>query len=255
MKQIIRITIMMLLAAVIAVSSFQILRYFIQAKKQINEFEELSRVVENVGSNAAQQPESAAEEILPEYAELYQQNSDIVGWLRIEDTNINYPVMQTPDDQDYYLKRNFNKEYSDYGVPFVAKECDLQLPSDNIIIYGHNMKNGTMFADLLKFKDEGFYQNHRSITFDTIMEYGTYEILAVFLTVVYTDSPETFKYYQFINAATQQEFDEYIKKCKEISLYETGVDAQYGDKLVTLSTCEYSRTNGRIVVVARRIEQ
>ena len=77
--------------------------------------------------------------ILPELAELYQQNNDLVGWIRVEDTNINYPVMQTVDNPNFYLKRGFDKEYTDYGCPYVQEDCDVQAPSDNVVIYGHHM--------------------------------------------------------------------------------------------------------------------
>ena len=94
-----------------------------------------------------------------------------------------------------------------------------------------------------------------TIAFNTLTEKNEYEILAVFKTVVYTDSPEAFKYYRFTDAQSPEEFDAYIDKCKELSLYDTGVSAEYGDKLITLSTCEYSRTNGRIVVVAKKVTE
>ena len=123
------------------------------------------------------------------------------------------------------------------------------------MIYGHHMNNGSMFADLEKFKDEDFWREHKTIAFNTLTEKNEYEILAVFKTVVYTDSPEAFKYYRFTDAQSPEEFDAYIDKCKELSLYDTGVSAEYGDKLITLSTCEYSRTNGRIVVVAKKVTE
>ena len=193
--------------------------------------------------------------ILPELTELYRQNNDLVGWICVEDTNINYPVMQTVDKPNYYLKRGFDKEYSSYGCPYVQEDCDVLKPSDNLVIYGHHMNNGSMFADLEKFKDEDFWREHKTIAFNTLTEKNEYEILAVFKTVVYTDSPEAFKYYRFTDAQSPEEFDAYIDKCKELSLYDTGVSAEYGDKLITLSTCEYSRTNGRIVVVAKKVTE
>ena len=173
----------------------------------------------------------------------------------MEDTNINYPVMQTVDNPNYYLKRGFDKEYSSYGCPYVQEDCDVLKPSDNVVIYGHHMNNGSMFADLEKFKDKDFWQEHKTIAFNTLTEKNEYEILAVFKTVVYTDSPEAFKYYRFTDAQSPEEFDAYIDKCKELSLYDTGVSAEYGDKLITLSTCEYSRTNGRLVVVAKKVTE
>ena len=154
-----------------------------------------------------------------------------------------------------YLKRGFDREYSSYGCPYVQEDCDVLKPSDNLVIYGHHMNNGSMFADLEKFKDEDFWQEHKTITFNTLTDRNEYEILAVFKTVVYTDSPEAFKYYRFTDAKSAEEFAAYVKKCKELSLYDTGVSAEYGDKLITLSTCEYSRTNGRLVVVAKKVTE
>ena len=117
------------------------------------------------------------------------------------------------------------------------------------------MNDGSMFAGLMKFKDKSFWEKHKTVSFDTLTDRQTYEVIAVFKTVVYTDSPESFKYYQFINAETAEDLTAYVEKCKELSLYDTGVTAEYGDKLLTLSTCEYSRTNGRLVVVAKLINE
>lgn len=121
-----------------------------------------------------------AKTILPELTELYQQNNDLVGWICVEDTNINYPVMQTVDNPNYYLKRGFDREYSSYGCPYVQEDCDVLKPSDNLVIYGHHMNNGSMFADLEKFKDKDFWQEHKTITFSTLTDRNEYEILAGF---------------------------------------------------------------------------
>lgn len=193
------------------------------------------------------QPEQTAFE---KYAAVYEQNSDFVGWISIEGTNIDYPVMQTVDNPNYYLKRSFEKQYSDYGVPYVQENCDLGL-SDNCVIYGHHMNNGSMFADLCKYADEDFYREHKTIRFDTLSGFGEYEVVAAFKTVAYSE--QGFKYYHFVNAEDENAFNEYISQCKELALYDTGVTAEYGDRLITLSTCEYSRQNGRMVVVAKKI--
>ena len=172
-----------------------------------------------------------------------------MGWLKIKDTNIDYPVMQTEKErQDYYLHRNFYKEYSQLGTPYIAEACNIQT-SDNVIIYGHHITNNKMFGELEKYKKQNFYENHKIINFNTIYENADYEIIAVFKTVAYTG----FKYYNFINANSRDEFDTFIDKCKELSFYNTGKTAKYGDKLLTLSTCEYSRKNGRLVVIAKKI--
>lgn len=231
-------------------------------KKSTTSFESLAELVrdlpsetvtitaENVASETNQFTEPKKISSREKYAPVYEQNSDFVGWITIDGANINYPVMQTKDEPDFYLKRGFDKSYSEYGVPYVQEDCDV-LASDNLVIYGHNMKNGTMFSDLEKYADESFLSEHRYIHFDTLRDYGTYEIFAVFRTVAYSE--DGFKYYGFVNFDDTEDFNVYIEKCTELSLYDTGVSAVYGDKLLTLSTCEYTRTNGRFVVVAKLV--
>ncbi len=259
MKKKICIILIAVFVALFGTSTYFIYDYYHQANEQSELYDSLAEAVDQAQkSDEANEPVeeipyNEEKTILPEYAELFLQNMDMVGWIKVEDTNINYPVMHTPDNPDFYLKHSFDKEYSDYGCPYVQENCDVQLPSDNVIIYGHHMKNGSMFCDLEKFKSEDFYKEHKTISFNTLTDKCEYEIVAVFKTFVYSDSPEAFKYYRFVNAETSEQFDEYIAKCKELSLYDTGVSAEYGDKLITLSTCEYSRTNGRLVVVAKRV--
>ena len=209
--------------------------------------------METTGSDNATEPtETVPVEVsaYEKYAAVYEQNNDFVGWLCIEDTNINYPVMQTPEEPNYYLKRAFDRSYSDYGVPYVQENCALGI-SDNIVIYGHNMSNGSMFADLCRYEKKSFWQEHPIIHFDTLSGYGEYEIVTVFKTVAY--SQEGFKYYHFVDAENEADFDTFLTQCRELELYDTGVDAEYGDKLITLSTCEYSRKDGRMVIVAKLI--
>ena len=157
--------------------------------------------------------------------------------------------MQTDSNRkDYYLRKNFYKEYSQLGTPYIAEYCNVQT-SDNVIIYGHHITNYQVFGELEKYKKKEFYDNHKIINFNTIYENADYEIIAVFKTVAYTG----FKYYEFINSSSEDEFNTFIKRCKELSFYDTGKTAKYEDKLLTLSTCEYSAKNGRLVVVAKKI--
>lgn len=256
MKRKICIILIVVFAALFSASTYFIYDYYHQANEQAELYDSLAEAV-----NQTQETSEPIEEIqyneektiLPEYVELFLQNTDMAGWIQVADTNINYPVMHTPDTPDFYLKHGFDKEYSDYGCPYVQENCDVQAPSDNVIIYGHHMNNGSMFADLEKFKREDFWKEHKTISFNTLTDKCEYEVVAVFKTFVYSDSPESFKYYHFVNAETSEDFSAFIDKCKELSLYDTGVSAEYGDKLITLSTCEYSRTNGRLVVVAKRV--
>lgn len=184
------------------------------------------------------------------YAEVYEQNKDFVGWVSIDGTNINYPVMQTIDNPNFYLKHGVEKQYSNYGVPYIQENCVLGI-SDNIVIYGHHMKNNSMFADLCKYESEDFYREHSTIHFDTLSSLNDYEIVAVFKTVAYSE--DGFKFYHFVDAENEDDFNAFVSQCKELALYDTGVGAEYGDKLLTLSTCEYSRNNGRMVVLAKLI--
>ena len=257
MKKKICIILIAAFALLFSTSVYFIFDHYRQEAQQAELYDSLADMVDCAADTEEETTEpilyTDEKTVLPELAELYQQNGDLAGWIRIEDTNINYPVMHKPDNPDFYLKHGFDKEYSDYGCPYVQENCDVQLPSDNVILYGHHMKNGSMFADLEMFKNQDFWQEHKIISFSTVTDRYEYEIISVFKTFVYSDSPEAFKYYHFVSAEMPEDFSAYIERCKELSLYDTGVSAEYGDKLITLSTCEYSRTNGRLVVVAKRI--
>ncbi len=194
--------------------------------------------------------------VYKKYQNLYNLNSDFVGWLTISGTEIDYPVMYTPDDEEYYLHRDFNKDYSYSGTLFVAADCvPIDDTTDNIIIYGHNMKAGTMFHDLLKYEDEDFYNEHKYITFDTISGEGTYEVIAAFRTEAYSDDDTVhYNFYDFTDAASAEEFNEYVNNAKSNTPYIISESAVYGDKLLTLSTCAYHADEGRFIVVAKKIE-
>lgn len=262
MKRILLLIGTVIFAVLFILCTVKIYRMYTDGRKSAKSFESLAELVthlpsetvtvtaENVASETNQFTEPKKISPYEKYVPVYEQNSDLVGWITIDGTNINYPVMQTKDEPDFYLKRGFDKSYSKYGVPHLQWDCDV-LTSDNLVIYGHNMKNGTMFSDLEKYANESFYKEHGYIRFDTLRDYGTYEIFAVFRTVAYSE--DGFKYYGFVNFDDAEDFNGYVEKCKELSLYDTGVSAVYGDKLLTLSTCEYTRTNGRFVVVAKLV--
>ena len=269
-------------AAIFLVSGYFLVDYFLQSKKQQSQFDELAAIMEQA-TTPTQPPQEAAPilpdavtptdateptvsafvqvqdpetgemvEVLPEFAQLYEMNNHIVGWIRIDGTSINYPVMQTPGSPNYYLNRDYEKNYSRQGCIYVREECDVFAPSDNLTIYGHRMGDGTMFNDLHEYASKSFWQEHRYITFNTLTQHRTYEILYVFRIASEEDSP--FLFHLFVDAADRDHFDSYIENCRALALYDTGMSAQYGDKLISLCTCEYSQVNGRLVVVARQID-
>jgi sortase B len=237
-----------------AFCGWHICRHYAQVDEQTEAFAEIAEVVENAPAEEEtpeDTPVSEGEDILAKYKELYLQNEDMAGWISIDGTTINYPVMQTKNNPNFYLKHNFEKEYSDLGVPYIQEDCDLAA-SDNLIIYGHHIKGQKMFGALEDYKSKSFYEKHKTIQFDTLTEQAEYEIIAVFKTVAY--SAEGYRYYDFVDAENEEEFNAYVGKCKELALYDTGVTAKYGDRLITLSTCEYSAQNGRLVVVAKKTD-
>ena len=181
---------------------------------------------------------------------LHDKNPDCVAWISIEGTVIDYPVMYRPGQKNYYLHRDFNGKHASAGALFIAENCDPD-DSDNVIIYGHHMNSGKMFAALNKYKKQSFYEEHRRIIYETLNGPEIYEVIFAFTTPVYTG--HDFQYYAFSKANSAEEYDDYISACRSRSRYDTGKTAQYGDKLLTLSTCEYSQKNGRMVVVAKKI--
>lgn len=190
--------------------------------------------------------------VLDEYKNLLNKNKMLIGWVKIDDTYIDYPVMQTSDN-DYYLDHNMNQEYDKNGSIFMDKDCDVLKPSTNFILYGHHMRSGKMFGGLDKYSDPNYYEKHKYIQFDTIYEKGLYEVMYVFRSRVYSETDVVFKYYQFIDANSEVEFASNMTEMANASLYDTGVTAKYGDRLLTLSTCDYKEPNGRFVVVAKKV--
>lgn len=208
-------------------------------------------ILENIKIDTAEVTEERTEKMI-QLEELQKENEEIIGWLEIAETNINLPVCQAQDNS-YYLTHNYKKEKATSGALFLDKDFNLDKPSTNYLIYGHRNKNGTMFEDLMKYKDEQFFKSHPTIKFTTTKEDTEYQIIAVFFSrVYYKDEQNVFRYYQFVNAESETEYNEYISNCKKASIYDTGATAEYGEQLLTLSTCEYSQEDGRFAVVAKK---
>lgn len=242
------ITVLLICTGILIVSGYKLMSFYKEDQKYIEEFSKLSEIAEK---NITQKSKEYKTEELPFYSDLYNQNKDFAGWISIKDTTINYPVMYSPKNPDYYLKHNFEKQYSDYGVPYISEACSIAPLSDNTIIYGHNITGGRMFGALLDYTDKEFYENHKFIEFNTRYKKGKYEIIAVFKTSVYDD--KGFKYYTFINADSKDDYMNFINQCKKLSFYETEATAEFGDKLITISTCDNGLNNRRFVIVAKEL--
>ena len=225
-------------------------KYFIDAYNEMNKLTDLKNM------ELLKDLETENGTIIGKYVPIWQKNHDLIGWITIEGTKIDFPVMQTKDDPEYYLRRNFDGEYSTEGVPFMDANSDIFLPTSNFLIYGHNMRNGTMFHDIVKYKDADFYNSHMTIKFDTIYKggQGTYQVIAAGYSRIKDESEEGFRYYQCAGISTQEEFDEYIAGVKSESSYDTGIVPEYGDQLITLSTCTNDNNEGRFYVVAVRTD-
>ncbi len=241
-------------------STIYIIKYFFdiyKSKKQsslLNEIkldENTAILVEKVSENNDSIVPIKTEK-MQKVEELKKINNDIIGWIEITNTDINYPVLQGKDN-DFYMNHNYEGEKSKAGAIFLDKDYDWNIPSSNLLIYGHNMKNSTMFQNLLKYNRIDFYYEHPIINFTTTTEDSEFEILAAFYSKVYYQSDKNvFRYYNFINAGNEQEYNSFVQNAKNASLYDTGINAQYNDQLITLSTCSYHTTDGRFVVVGKK---
>ena len=275
-KKGIYIAVVIVLAVALLGSAIYLFQYFMSSKENADLNEQLREDLISTGpaTTAEATTEAPTEEETTEpttepqatYAEgrdykaFYEKNpnEDFVGWLRIDGTKVDYPVVQSSvDNANYYLYRDYNKKNSTPGTIYAREQCDVFTPSDNVTLYGHTMKDGSMFAYLHNYTAKATWDKNSLIFFDTFnpktgdVEYHTYKIFAVFKTSA--NIGEGFSYHKFENAATKQDFDDFVSTCKSLAFYDTGVTPQYGDKLLCLSTCEYTLNNGRLVVAAVRI--
>lgn len=186
------------------------------------------------------------------YEEMHKNNPDFAGYIRIEGTKIDYPVMYSPEEPEKYLDRDINVAKSSKGLPFIDARCKLDPVSDNLIIYGHNMKDGSMFGTLSDYGKMEYCKEHPIIKFDTIGEMGEYEVMFAFYDKVYYNDEPDYRFYDFIDVGNEDKFNKEIDEYRNRSIYDTGVKAHYGDKLITLVTCSYQEDNGRFVVMARK---
>ncbi len=276
-------SLMVIFAAVFLYSTGFLVVYYINSNKQAQQNDKLANIVEqmqqemNTGGSNIVNPDGSLNvdpenplinnnniyvevtnpetgeilDVLREYSTVYLMNPDLAGWIKIPGTKVNYPVLQNMDNINYYLKRDFYKQSARHGSIYANEMADLRAPSDNITLYGHNMADGSMFAGLHAYEDPEFYKEHPYILFDTLTTHQIYKIIAVFYT---TDDPTTgFSYHEFIDG-DEYDFIQFVDECKRLSLYDTGETAVYGNKLLTLSTCDHDvlDSHGRFVVVAKK---
>ena len=264
MKKILFTLTVLLLVVAFGVSAFMVGNYLLEGKRQEDQMKDLANQISQAQSEAADEvlvtapvrvtePKETKDPnaMLPGYDVLYQQNSDAVGWIKIEGTKLNEAVFQTPNDPNFYLYADINKQKSDHGSIYAWGTADVNKPSDNITLFGHNMKDGSMFAYLGNYYEKSAWENNPLIFFDTLTESHVYKIFAVFKTSG-TDNVG-FAYHQMADAKDEAEFNQFVATCKELAFYDTGITPVYGDKLLCLSTCEYTIDNGRFVVAAVRI--
>jgi len=209
-------------------------------------------------------PKDFPKDYQKKFGALYAVNRDVVGFLSVPDTQMAYPVVQGPDNE-FYLRKNFKQEYSEYGVPFLDYRVDVKKPSDNLVIYGHNMKDNQIFGELMNYniyaknvgKDAAlaYFKAHPIIDFSTVYQDNSYAIFAIIITNAYENQGHVFDYHNFIDAASDADLLNYAYQLQIRSIIDTGVEIEPGDKLLTLSTCTYEFSDARFVVVARQLRE
>ena len=260
-KQIVSTLMMAVFALLFLLSAGMLLAYYGEGARQQQAFRALERITEQANNHggensktaAVQTEQSAKEKAAQEYNALKEKNPDFWGWIKINDTTLSYPVMHTPEEPEYYLRRDFEGVYSLRGVPFLDARC--YDGCGNYIIYGHYMKDGTMFGSLQAYAKPAYCEAHPTITLNTATGCADYTVMAAFYSQVYSqEDSKVFRYYQYADLSNEADFAAYVEQVQKASLYDTGVNAQYGEQLLTLSTCSYHTDEGRFVVVAKKQE-
>lgn len=275
MRKKIRIVVFVLALLVFLVCIGMMVYYFINRykdKEEINELKGLITTEEQTPTTKNTEPKTPTSTVIDDsldyylidgvvvqkkYKDVYLKNHDFVGWVSSENTQLDDPVVYTPNDTGYYLRKDFNGKYNISGTVFVGGDTDLVRPSENTILYGHKMSDGSKFGSILNYSDEDYYREHKYIQFDSLTRNGTYEVIASFKTVAHTEDENYtgFDVYKGINMS-EERFNDYIKQCMSMNSYDTTHDlVQYNQKLLTLSTCSYHSQNGRFVVIARLVKE
>lgn len=240
-----------MLLILFTVSSVMAARACLQSRSEQRAFERLSAVKAAAAHVSASSPEAAQQDTRGVYEDLREQNADFAVWLTVGGTDIDYPVMYTPEDREFYLHRAFDQSDSVSGTPFIGEGGSPE--SDLFIIYGHNMKNGTMFGTLSRYEDPDFYREHSTLTLASAEGEDVYEIFAAVETRVLYAGEAGYRYYSHAGALTEADFVELTGWLTKNALYSTGVVPSLGEQIVILSTCSYQTENGRFLIAARKI--
>ena len=235
MKRIIKISLILLLLGMAVIAAVPFLKEKEAERKSENGFKEIQESV------------TEKKDKTMNVTKLKGENKDCIGYLEVPGTSISYPIMQTRDNPNYYLNHDFDKNYSFYGTPYLSAYCDLK-KSDNLIIYGHNINGGKMFGALEQYKEKDFFDRHRKIYFTTDRR-REYEVFAVMSVNV-----RKFKYWKFIMARDEKDYDEFVQKVLEHSMWNIGGKPKYKEQILMLSTCDNGKEDDwRIVVVGKEI--
>ncbi len=194
------------------------------------------------------------DKILPELKAIYKLNKDLRGWLVIDGTPVDYPVVQRKRDNEYYLHHDFYGKDNENGQLILDSICDPYTPSYNLVISGHHMRNGSMFGSLDVYKQQSYWENHKYVTFDTLMRRGTYVIIAAFYSADYDENEKGFRYN--VELVYKRDVDQWLGEVEENNIYDNELDAEFGDEFLTLTTCDHTRRNdGRFVLICRRLRE
>lgn len=240
--------VIILLVSILCASSYYLISNLVKDKKENDEFKNLEQMIiennTNENEEIKEEKSNTANYSNLDLKSLKSQNNDLKGWIKIDGTNINYPVMQ---NGNYYLRRNFYKEYSKLGTPYLTDYCNLRT-SDILTIFGYHINQGYMFADLIKYQNYDFYKSHKYIKFYRLENEQTIENIYEVCFALKIKA-ENYNYYSYTNFYDLDDFKEYVQNCQKLSLYNTETKFDYGNKFITLSTCEYSQDNGRMIVI------
>ena len=241
-----------LLVFILCASSYYLISNLVKDKKENDEFKNLEQIIvenkTNEDSQNKKEKSNTTNYSNIDLISLKNQNRDLIGWIKIDNTNINYPVMQ---NGNYYLRRNFYKKYSKLGTPYLADYCNIRT-SDILTIFGHHINQGYMFADLIKYQDYDYYNSHKYIKFYTLENNQTIENIYE-VCFAFKIKAERYNYYSYTRFYDEDDLKEFVENCQKLSIYSTDTKFDYGNQFITLSTCDYSQNNGRMIVIAKRI--